>query len=289
MRYASAYRIPDHDDRGAADQSRFLRVNSVGYYEFDEPWGATIRPKGRRDFYLAYSLAGNMSVHLHGQIRQVGPGQAFLYKPGESQHYGQADEKPISNYWIHFTGYGVLELLTEGNLMTEGVLEVPPDAPLTPFYEDLIDLITRKPAGYEMMASSCLMRICALLSPIVSPASNRAEEAISRVQEGLHRIHRQYGERLRVTDLAACTHLSVSHFSSLFKQATGFSPQRYLLNFRLDKAVELMRHTRLNIRQVASLTGFDDPLYFSRYFRKRHGLAPREYQDAMLENGHHEV
>ena len=283
MRYASAYRIPDHDDRGDADKSRFLRVNSVGYYEFDEAWGATIRPKGRRDYYLAYNLAGNMTVQLQGQTRRVGPGQAFLYRPGEPQHYGQADEKPISNYWIHFTGYGVLEMLAECNLLTEGVLEVPPEAPLATCFEDVIDIVTRKPAGYELLASASLMRVCALLSPSDSPA-DRSGEASYRMQESLQQIHRQYAERIRITDLAEQAHLSVSHFSSLFRQATGVSPQQYLLNFRLDKAVELMRHTRLSIRQIAALTGFEDPLYFSRYFRKRHGLAPREYQDAMPGN-----
>jgi len=39
----------------------------------------------------------------------------------------------------------------------------------------------------------------------------------------------------------------------------------------------MMKHTRLNIQQIASGVGFDDQLYFSRMFKKAYGVTPTEY------------
>jgi len=61
------------------------------------------------------------------------------------------------------------------------------------------------------------------------------------------------------------------------KALTDQSPQDFIRIIRLKKAIELMLHTDNNINEVAYLTGFSDPKYFSTCFKKHYGKSPSSY------------
>jgi AraC-like DNA-binding protein len=81
---------------------------------------------------------------------------------------------------------------------------------------------------------------------------------------------------LGLPDLAKAAHLSVDHLGRLFRAECGTSPMRYILRLRLNRARALLRRTDLSIKEVAHMTGFRDPLYFSRLFRREVGQAPSQ-------------
>lgn len=62
-----------------------------------------------------------------------------------------------------------------------------------------------------------------------------------------------------------------------FKAITGDAPQQFISQVRLRKAVELLQLKQHNINEVAYMTGFSDPKYFSTLFKKHFGKSPREY------------
>lgn len=76
--------------------------------------------------------------------------------------------------------------------------------------------------------------------------------------------------------IAEALHVSYSTFRRAFKSATGASPHHYLLLLRLREAAALLETGRLQVRKVAEMTGFEDPNYFSRCFRKHLGRRPGE-------------
>ena len=58
----------------------------------------------------------------------------------------------------------------------------------------------------------------------------------------------------------------------------GISPQKYLINFRLNQACKLMKNTELSIAEISRSVGYQDPLYFSKLFKKEKGLSPSKYR-----------
>jgi len=64
----------------------------------------------------------------------------------------------------------------------------------------------------------------------------------------------------------------------MFKEAMGVSAYSYVLDLRLSKAAELLLSSELSIAEIAYETGFSDPLYFSRIFRKRCGSSPEAFR-----------
>ena len=74
--------------------------------------------------------------------------------------------------------------------------------------------------------------------------------------------------------------VSPYHFSRLFKQATGFSPYQFLIECRVLAAQKLLRAQRgLSLGEIAFRCGFADQSSFTRCFRQRTGLTPKQYRD----------
>ncbi len=64
----------------------------------------------------------------------------------------------------------------------------------------------------------------------------------------------------------------------LFRQELHTTPNKYLMDLRLQSAADLLRGgTGRSITEIARMCGYNDPLYFSRMFKKRYGVSPREY------------
>lgn len=72
--------------------------------------------------------------------------------------------------------------------------------------------------------------------------------------------------------------MSVSHFLSKFRKATGTSPQNYILNLRITNAQNLLSTTDYKIIEISKLVGFADSMYFCKRFKKKTGLSPSDYR-----------
>lgn len=84
---------------------------------------------------------------------------------------------------------------------------------------------------------------------------------------------------LSVKELAAAARLTPNHFTSLFHRHTGHIFTEYLSRERLKRAKQHLKDLTLNIGEIARLVGYDDPSYFTRWFRQRTGLSPREWRE----------
>ena len=81
-----------------------------------------------------------------------------------------------------------------------------------------------------------------------------------------------------VSQLASVAGLSPAHFCTAFKQSTGYSPHRYLLNRRVAYAKELMADRRLSLTEVALTCGFGSSSQFATTFRRIDSVTPSAYR-----------
>lgn len=84
--------------------------------------------------------------------------------------------------------------------------------------------------------------------------------------------------KLTVEDMATKNNLSSSHFSSLFKKATGMSPLDYLIHLRIQHACVVLSGYDTKIKDIALEIGYDDPFHFSRLFKKNMKVSPNQYR-----------
>lgn len=106
---------------------------------------------------------------------------------------------------------------------------------------------------------------------LVSPEDERIRAVAEYISAHLQ-------EDLTLPQLAEVFALSPSHLSRTFHAATGIPLREYLVNLRIQKAMELLLNTEKNITEISGLCGFRDSNYFGDAFRKATGLSPRDWR-----------
>lgn len=98
------------------------------------------------------------------------------------------------------------------------------------------------------------------------------------IRRGVTAFRREWNRNERIERYAKLCDLSESSFYFFFKRWCGLSPIDYRNELRLNAARSLLLHSTLSIQEIAAHVGFDDPYYFSRLFKKKCGVSPREFR-----------
>lgn len=107
------------------------------------------------------------------------------------------------------------------------------------------------------------------------PALGHGDKAILTLQ---HWLEGHVGETITTETMAARTSLSERTFLRRFKIATGFTPNHYVQNLRIEKARGLLERTRSPVSEIAWQVGYQDTSAFSRVFRAITGLTAGDYR-----------
>jgi YesN/AraC family two-component response regulator len=91
-------------------------------------------------------------------------------------------------------------------------------------------------------------------------------------------IQTHYAEKITLEDLSAQIHLCRSESCRLFKRYMNASMFDYLLDYRIERSLELLRSSALDVTEIAGLVGFANPGYYARIFKRKMGCTPREYR-----------
>ena len=104
---------------------------------------------------------------------------------------------------------------------------------------------------------------------------------IERIKEALVFIENNYKNEIGNQDLAKWIKCSESALLRCFNEMVGKSPMQYLMNYRLQKAVELLATTGMQSNEIAIVCGFKDASYFTKLFKREVGVTPIEYRKSL--------
>lgn len=97
-------------------------------------------------------------------------------------------------------------------------------------------------------------------------------------------INRNMLERITLKEIAEAANLSQTQTNKLFQRHLGTSPVDYVIGLRVERAQVLLLSGHDTVAEVARRAGFDDPLYFSRQFRRKVGMSPRQFRAKQAES-----
>jgi YesN/AraC family two-component response regulator len=95
----------------------------------------------------------------------------------------------------------------------------------------------------------------------------------------LNYIHEHYSHPVELHDLAAAMNLNASYVSSLFSTTLGVTFHRYLEEFRLAQAQDLLRDPAKRVSEVAYAVGYSNPGHFRNVFTTRVGIPPSAWRE----------
>ena len=263
------------------NKSKPLIVGSCGTYRLQTVKKLpTWRPRGRLDYQLLYVVSGKAHFYFDDAERIVTAGYMVLFQPRQEQHYEYFGTDKTEVYWVHFTGSNVKNILRR--------YDIPLDTPVfysgasaiyAYLFKEMINELQTCRTGYEELLAMYLRQILILVQ------RTRQEHRTSintHIQEEMEYARRyfieHYNEQISIEDYAQSRNMSVSWFQRSFKQIVNYSPMQYILTIRMNNAASLLESTDYSMAEISAIVGYDNPLYFSRLFKKQKGVSPSEYR-----------
>lgn len=201
----------------------------------------------------------------------------FWVPPGVSHGYGPT-ASGWTEHWILFSG-ATTSAFTQLGILTPNDALSPREfrgADVVPLFAQLRAALEREGPAGDLGASAVSLQIIANLT---AAAGGAEDAAISAIRE-------QAYQPLTLAMQARVLGISHEELYRRVQAATGLSPKEFIIHLRLQRAQGLLAETELPIQEVARMSGYDDPAYFSRFFSSRVGMPPSTFRTQQKRGRH---
>lgn len=271
------------------DKKKPLIVGSCGtYHLFTRPRLPTYRPKGRLDFQILYIASGKAHFYFEDKgIDTVVPaGHMVVYRPKEPQKYEYFGDEQTEVYWVHFTGKDVKHILRSSGISDDmRVINTGTSLEYTRLFKQMIlELQRRQPDYQEMLALLLRQLLITIHRQLASDRRSKNVYLDTEMEAAIQYFNDNYNTEINIEAYAASRGMSVSWFIRSFRQYANTTPMQYIVSIRIANAQILLETTNYNVTEIGRIVGYDNPLYFSRIFKKQKGASPSEYRTQTSHN-----
>lgn len=113
-------------------------------------------------------------------------------------------------------------------------------------------------------------------------ANKKEEQSESVISKAKNYINQNFSRELTLDEVSQAVNISPYYFSKLFKEEAGENFIEYLTRLRISHARELLKNPDLSIKEICVMSGYSDPNYFSRIFKKQENMSPSEYREKYM-------
>ena len=145
---------------------------------------------------------------------------------------------------------------------------------LSKLFREILDVWNKKDLGYKYKCSAILCEIfaeCYAQNYVSKPQNSKIHSSVEYLLKNYKKSD------LSIKEIADKSFMSEVYFRKLFKEEYGVSPQKYIVNLRIQNAVGLISTGYYSLKEVAYLSGYTDYKYFSVEFKKNVGVSPSKY------------
>ena len=231
-----------------------------------------LQNRSHHRFVLIFNLKTSGQVHVDHLSLSFLPGQALLIHPYQFHHFSQLESSTLQ--WLFCT------------------FELEPGTFLEPLRNRVIDtrektqrltrqlLEERHPTDQpEELQATLLHLLLSLKLDRQKTGNDLPPKPENNLLRTINRLLAEWrGCPATIDELAMALNQSESRLRAVFKEIAGIPLGSYIQNYRLNRAMALLRTTRLSIADVAEEAGFGSPQAFCRIFKKETGFTPRTYR-----------
>lgn len=251
-----------------------LFPNAIGYFPNAKHHNRS-RKNGIKEYIFLYCLEGEGWIKINGKNIILTPNTAFIIPENTAHKYGSSVKDAWSIYWIHFSGNYAATLYKRFSISGDEAIKIAFDESRINLLREIIKFLENDFSDEKIELTH--FKLIAFLSSLCY--SNTLNNTIDdKISHSITFMKTNLNQVLTIDELANQAFYSVSRYSELFKQKTGYSPIQFFIRLKIQKACEYLNFTNLNIKEICKEVGFDDPYYFSRMFKKQIGLSPMQYK-----------
>jgi AraC-like DNA-binding protein len=242
------------------------------------------KPRVLDDYFIIFVSRGKGLFKCKGIEYSLARNDIFFLLPGVVHSYVTDPADLLELWWIGFNGSNAQRLV--------GDLDIAPNcchikgvnnAEVFFIIKEIVQSLSEGPtSGAPLKSAGSLYKLFGLLTdqhtPGLCPLYHKKLQFTEPVERALSFMDANYSYDISIKQIANYAGLSRTHFTMRFKDEVGCSPLEHLLKMRLKQAKYYLCNSSLAILEIAHSTGFQDPQYFSRFFRKYENMTPLEFR-----------
>lgn len=237
-----------------------LDLNPINAGMSDLHAGHTWGP-GSVNYVLIHKVTrGHGTLYARGKRYCLGAGDAFIIMPGEVANWVADSEDPWSYCWIGFVG-----ALSGAFAQLPSVFSAP-----TWMFSHLTDEIVDPEDNLEYLLAGDLLH---LYGTLIKSKKQRQDH----VMRSIDYIRAHFAEDLTIQQIADHVGLNRDYLARLFKKKTGKTLQEQITKTRIEEAFRCL-YLDMSVKEAAARSGFKDTTNFSKLFKKREGVSPKQWK-----------
>lgn len=267
----------DHIDHPTNDL--YLTRCGIHKCEAGYCWGPKMRPQ----YHMHFILDGKGILEINNTSYKLTQGQIFLIPPNTISRYYADNDFPWTYAFISFQGNKAEQYLRQAGFSQTRYVR---DCVLPP--EQYADIIRDMLGTHQLTITNELRRVSQLFALFsllteTNRSSDQEQPYYDYLPEtyfeyALQYVQLNYDKNMRIQDIADYIGITRSYLFHLFSKKLKLSPQKYLLNYRINKAKELLSSTDILVKDIAHDVGYEDSLAFSKVFHNATGVSPSAYR-----------
>ncbi len=239
-------------------------------------------------FEISIILSGSVSYTIADESLDLKAKDILLLNPKviHSEH----QKKGTESHQLHIglTNLALIDCDRDVIPVTHPLLQ--PEEELKKDFSDAIQRIFTEEAEDDFDSSAMIkaevMHLILLILRHINKKNKTRPFFLSETQKKHQKIvtetiayfEKYHTQDISLNDLSNQLYISPTYLSKIFKEITGQTPISYLIQIRIDKAIELLKTKRYSIKKVAELVGYEDAYYFSSLFKKYVGISPKKFK-----------
>ncbi len=211
---------------------------------------------------MHYVVSGKGALLVGEDVYNISASQCFITRPFEHFFY-QADEfDPWHYIWVGFHTDADLSFIDGKSVIESSTL-----------YTHFSAIMQASHMSFGQQEYLCA-RMWDIMSTFVAMQKPKLNQTNEYTEKAKSYIEAHWNEPIKVSDISNMLGLERSYFSALFKKTTGISPLQYIVEYKMNKAYELISERGYSISDAAYATGYDEISGFSRAFKSFYGFFP---------------
>lgn len=262
-----------------------LKVHSALHRKESANWFLPVR--NNPFAALWYIMKGNIEIHIGHEAVPVHEGSIVLLPPAKSFSARLQQDVPytrisVLRFHLYVNGLDWLQLNTLPLIVQQNIPKE-----LHRLWLHMRLLRIRSNPAYSMQLAGVAHQIVAGILETNAPFVLTNSERLSRQAQTVLRVEEWMSanltRKITLKEIAALVGLTPEHLIRTFNDVRKRTPMQCLTDERLRQAKKHLAQSDRSIQEIAALTGFDDPLYFSRLFKKQEGISPSCYRSLLVE------
>jgi len=264
------------------DERYFINYDSCADLQLYEigcqacPPSYSYGPIIRSHYIFHYLISGKGTLTIEDKDYPVCAHQGFIIPPDILAYYIADSKDPWNYIWIHLDGPQAHESFQASGLHKANPVFISSE------YPNNVESIMKEFLSSHHRELYCIGKTYELFDCLKRLSTNECMTAVNHklayIKKIIGYIHVKYSEPFHMDELAHVCGLERSYMTKLFKNATGRTPQEYLVSYRMKQARLMLEKGEFSIQNIAYAVGYGDSFTFSKAFKRNVGLSPHYYR-----------